>query len=169
MFRCDGLGWGTGVKEQARPAVAAAELNRARVVDVVDEAAVARARAGLAGLAAYTRVARLFGALADPTRARLVDTLLREELCTGDLAAVLGITESGVSQHLRVLRRLQIVKSRRAGKFVYHSLDDEHVARLMALGLTHAGHAGKTRATPTTPATRTNEAPPRADRARNAE
>ena len=115
-------------------------------VRVVHPASVARATAGMAGGEAYRRVARLFGALADPTRARLVDALLREELCTGDLAVVLGISEPGVSQHLRVLRSLRLVKSRRAGKFVYHSLDDEHVARLMALGLTHAGHAG--RATP---------------------
>jgi DNA-binding transcriptional ArsR family regulator len=137
---------------------------------VVHPAAVARASARLAGGDTYARVARLFGALADPTRARLVDTLLREELCTGDLAAVLGISEPGVSQHLRVLRSLRLVKSRRAGKFVYHSLDDEHVAQLMALGLTHAGHAaGATRATPTTPTTRMSDAPPRADRARSAE
>ncbi|HEV2238730.1 MAG TPA: metalloregulator ArsR/SmtB family transcription factor [Ktedonobacterales bacterium] len=166
MFRYDGL-WGQArVAEHVRSEAAAAEPSHAQVVD---EVAVTRARAALAGAVAYTRVARLFGALADPTRARLVDTLLQEELCTGDLAVVLGITESGVSQHLRVLRRLQIVKSRRAGKFVYHCLDDEHVAQLMALGLTHASHAGATRATPTTPATRTNDAPPRADRARNAE
>jgi DNA-binding transcriptional ArsR family regulator len=133
----------------------------------VHPAAVARASARLASGDVYARVARLFGALADRTRTRLVDTLLREELCTGDLAAVLGISEPGVSQHLRVLRSLRLVKSRRAGKFVYHSLDDEHVAKLMALGLTHAGHAAG--ATPVTPATRMSDAPPRADRARSAE
>ncbi len=126
--------------------------------------AVRRAAAGLAGGEAYRRVARRFGALADPTRARLVDALLREELCTGDLAVVLGISEPGVSQHLRVLRSLRLVKSRRAGKFVYHSLDDAHVARLMALGLTHAGHA-----TPVSPPARTSDAPPLADRTRVAE
>jgi ArsR family transcriptional regulator len=136
---------------------------------IVDPAAVARVRASLAAGEAYARVARLFEALAAPTRARLVDALLHTELCTSDLAAVLGIGESGVSQHLGVLRRLRLVKSRRAGKFVYHSLDDEHVAQLMALGLTHAGHAQVTRVTPATAATRMNDAPPRADRARNAE
>jgi ArsR family transcriptional regulator len=120
--------------------VAEAELAGAQVVHPT---AVARAAAGLAAGDAYRRVARLFGALADPTRARLVDALLHTELCTTDLAAVLSISEPGVSQHLRVLRSLRLVKSRRAGKFVYHSLDDKHVARLMALGLTHAGHAGR--------------------------
>jgi ArsR family transcriptional regulator, lead/cadmium/zinc/bismuth-responsive transcriptional repressor len=130
----------------------------------MDPGAVAQAAAGLAGREQYARVARLFGALADPTRARLVHALLLTELCTGDLAAVLGISEPGVSQHLRVLRRLRLVKSRRAGKFVYHCLDDDHVARLMAVGLTHAGHG-----TAAPPATRMSDAPPQVERARSAE
>lgn len=100
---------------------------------------VSEARERLAGDAAYADVAALFGALADPTRARLIHTLLRQELCTCDLAAVLGKSESGVSQHLRILRSLHLVKSRRAGKFVYYSLDDVHVALLMQVGLTHTG------------------------------
>jgi DNA-binding transcriptional ArsR family regulator len=62
-------------------------------------------------------------------------------LCTCDLAAVVGVTESCVSQHLRILRALRLVKSRRAGKFVYYSLDDAHIALLLQTGLTHQGHS----------------------------
>jgi DNA-binding transcriptional ArsR family regulator len=39
-----------------------------------------------------------------------------------------------------VLRSLRLVKSRRAGKFVYYSLDDAHIALLVRVGLTHLGH-----------------------------
>jgi ArsR family transcriptional regulator, lead/cadmium/zinc/bismuth-responsive transcriptional repressor len=101
---------------------------------------VAQARARLAADETYRGVAQLFGALADPTRAKIVHSLLRQELCTCDLAAVAGVTESGISQHLRILRALRMVKARRAGKFVYYRLDDAHVALLMQLGLTHQGH-----------------------------
>ena len=101
---------------------------------------VAAARATLAPDSAYTDLAELFGALADPTRARLVHALLATELCTGDLAAVLGISESGTSQHLRILRSLRLVKVRRSGKFVYYSLDDEHIALLVRVGMSHLGH-----------------------------
>jgi DNA-binding transcriptional ArsR family regulator len=101
---------------------------------------VAQARARLAADETYRRVAELFGALADATRAKIVHTLIRHELCTCDLAAIVGITESGVSQHLRILRTLHVVQARRAGKFVYYRLDDAHVALLMQLGLTHQGH-----------------------------
>src|SRR5579872_1293330 len=87
---------------------------------------VARARSLLADDRTYDGLANLFGALADPTRARIVHTLLRQELCTCDLAAVLGAGESAVSQHLRVLRHLGLVRHRRAGKLVYYSLDDAH-------------------------------------------
>lgn len=102
--------------------------------------AVARARSWLDDERAYVDLAALFGALADPTRAKIVHMLLRQELCTCDIAAVVGISESGVSQHLRVLRSLRLVKSRREGKFVHYSLDDAHIALLVQLGLTHQGH-----------------------------
>ena len=90
---------------------------------------------------AYAGLADLFGALADPTRARIVHALLVQELCTCDLASLLGVTDSAVSQHLRVLRNLRLVRHRRAGRIVYYSLDDAHVAVLVGVGLTHQGHA----------------------------
>jgi DNA-binding transcriptional ArsR family regulator len=101
---------------------------------------IARAQAGLERDEVYSELAELFGALADSTRARLVHALLHAELCTIDLARAIGVSESGVSQHLRILRALRLVKSRRAGKFVYHSLDDAHIALLVGVGLTHLGH-----------------------------
>lgn len=102
--------------------------------------AVARARADMAAEETYSGLAELFGALADTTRAKIVHALVHQELCTCDLAAITGISESGVSQHLRVLRALRLVKARRAGKYVYYSLDDAHVALLLQVGLTHQGH-----------------------------
>lgn len=108
--------------------------------DCVHPEAVAQARAALAPDATYADLAALFDALADPTRAKIVHTLLRQELCSCDLAAVVGISRSGASQHLRILRNLRLVKSRRAGKLVYYSLDDAHIALLVQVGLTHLGH-----------------------------
>ena len=100
---------------------------------------VARARKLMRDDAAYAALADLFGALADASRAKIVQALLQQELCTCDLAALIGISESGVSQHLRILRSLRLVKFRRAGKLVYYSLDDAHVALLVRTGLAHEG------------------------------
>src|SRR5690242_21060385 len=96
---------------------------------------VDRARAGLADDATYRDLADLFAALADATRAKIVHALLQQELCSCDIAALAGISPSGASQHLRVLRNLRLIKSRREGKFVYYSLDDAHIALLIQLGL----------------------------------
>src|SRR5215212_6814605 len=61
----------------------------------------------------YRALADTFQALADPTRAKIVYSLLYQELCTCDLAAIVNISESAVSQHLNVLKRLRLIKSRR--------------------------------------------------------
>ena len=121
----------------AVPSVSAADLCHARCMH---PEAVAQAHARLATDETYKAVAELFSALADPTRTKVVHALMRQELCTCDLAAVAGVTASGISQHLRYLRALHLVHSRRAGKFVYYRLDDAHVAQMMQLGLTHQGH-----------------------------
>jgi DNA-binding transcriptional ArsR family regulator len=111
--------------------------------ECVVKGAGTEARSLLADDAAYAGLARIFGALADQSRAKIVHLLLQQELCTCDIAAIVGISESGVSQHLRLLRSLRLVRSRREGKFVYYSLDDAHVALLIQIGLTHQGHEGQ--------------------------
>src|SRR4051794_1865885 len=82
---------------------------------------VAASRARILDEGSARELAAIFHALGDPTRARMVSCLLHDELCTCDLAELTGITESAVSQHLRILRALRLVKSRRAGKQVFHS------------------------------------------------
>lgn len=109
----------------------------------VHEEDVRRARTLLSDDETYVDLSSLFAALADTTRVKLVHLLLRQELCTCDLAATLGVSESATSQHLRLLKALRLVKSRRAGKVVYHSLDDEHIAALIRVGLVHLGHTGE--------------------------
>ena len=87
------------------------------------------------------QVAEIFKALADPTRVRILHALLHAELCVGDLATVLEMSESAVSHQLRLLRGLRVVRARREGKQMFYALDDEHVARLFQLSLEHLGHA----------------------------
>jgi ArsR family transcriptional regulator, lead/cadmium/zinc/bismuth-responsive transcriptional repressor len=85
----------------------------------------------------YERLAETFGALADPTRARIVHLLLGQEQCTADLAPAVGVSEPAVSQHLRLLKRLGLVALRRQGRYVYYRLDDDHVAQLVRISLAH--------------------------------
>ena len=88
----------------------------------------------------FTHLADLFSALSDPTRLRIISVLLEGELNVGDLASQLNMTESAVSHQLRGLRQLHLVRSRKDGRQVYYTLDDDHVARLYRLGLDHVEH-----------------------------
>jgi ArsR family transcriptional regulator len=86
------------------------------------------------------RVADLFKALSDPTRVRIIGLLAHSELCVGDLARILGMTQPAVSHQLRVLRNLHIVRGRKAGRHVYYTLMDEHIHDLFDQGLAHVQH-----------------------------
>ena len=94
-----------------------------------------------AALAADRRVeltTAIFSALSDPTRFRILDALSHEELCVCDLAQIAGISQSGVSHQLRVLRDRGLVTSRRDGQRAVYRLADEHVRTLIGVGLEHA-------------------------------
>ena len=79
----------------------------------------------------------IYKLLGDPSRLKIVMALRNVEMCVCDLAAFLGLTESAISHQLRRLRDLALVKSRREGQVIYYSLDDEHVAELLNIGLAH--------------------------------
>lgn len=85
-------------------------------------------------------MAEIFKALSDPSRLRIVTTLLVREHCVCDIAAMSGQSDSAVSHQLRILRSLRVVKNRREGKIVYYSLDDDHVRSLIQMSLDHITH-----------------------------
>lgn len=81
-----------------------------------------------------------FRMLADPTRVKILWTLLQGESSVGALVELVGSTPTAVSQHLSKLRLAGLVESRREGTFVYYSATDAHVRRLLAEALSHAEH-----------------------------
>jgi len=87
-----------------------------------------------------THLADLFSALSDPTRLRIISVLMEGEMNVGELASQLEMTESAVSHQLRGLRQLRLVRSRKDGRQVFYTLDDDHVAKLYLLGLEHVDH-----------------------------
>ena len=92
--------------------------------------------------AALEGLTEIFRVLGDPTRLRILDALSRGELCVGDLAGQLAVTESAVSHQLRLLRSARIVRARRDGRMIFYSLDDTHVLTLFEQGLRHVQEAG---------------------------
>ncbi len=82
-------------------------------------------------------LADTFKVLGDATRVRILDVLSRQELCVGDIAEVLGLSESAVSHQLRLLRNARLVRQRRAGQQMFYALDDLHVIRLFTQAHEH--------------------------------
>ena len=85
-------------------------------------------------------LAATFGALADPTRVRLISALAEEELCVGELASLVDMSISAVSHQLRLLRELGLVRYRRDGRHIFYALDDEHITTLYRMALEHHNH-----------------------------
>ena len=81
--------------------------------------------------------AALFRALADPTRLKLVKLLCRQRdpsaLCVNALAYRLGISQSAISQHLRVLKALKLVKGKRRGYRVHYFINGDEINHLRTL------------------------------------
>jgi len=97
---------------------------------------------GEVAIADAARIATMFRVLGDASRCRLVYTLLRrDEICVGELADRLGMSESNVSHHLSVLRAHGLVRFRREGKQVFYAPDDEHIRLLLDMTLEHVRHA----------------------------
>lgn len=82
-------------------------------------------------------LAELFRVFGDSTRIKILYALFESELCVGDIAQVLHMSQSSVSHQLRVLKASKLVKFRRDGKTVFYSLDDDHVRSMIALGMEH--------------------------------
>lgn len=78
-----------------------------------------------------------FKLMGDSTRIQLLWALEEEELCVGDLAALLNMTKSAVSHQLKILRSAKLVKAEKRGKNVFYALSDHHVRTVLEMGLEH--------------------------------
>jgi ArsR family transcriptional regulator len=79
---------------------------------------------------AEARTARLFQALSDPTRLRILSQLCEGEQCVCDLGNAVDARQSRLSFHLRTLREAGLVADRREGRWIYYSLRPETLTEL---------------------------------------
>lgn len=83
-----------------------------------------------------TRASRLFHALSDETRLRILERLQGGERCVCELTNALDAAQSRLSFHLKVLKEAGLVTDRRDGRWMYYTIDREKLAEgaeLMAL------------------------------------
>ncbi len=83
---------------------------------------------------------RIFKALGDPSRIKILYLLSQEECSVNHIAEVLGISQSAVSHQLGTLRKLKLVKYRREGNTLVYTYADEHVISILQQVIDHINH-----------------------------
>ena len=82
-------------------------------------------------------LAELFKIFGDSTRIKIINVLLDNELCVGEIAEKINISQSAVSHQLRILKSSKLVKYRKNGTLIYYKLADDHVEKIFKLGCEH--------------------------------
>lgn len=84
-----------------------------------------------------SELSELFRLLGEPNRLALVVACLERARTVGELTEEVGISQSLVSHHLRLLRAARLLRQRRQGKNVFYDLPDCHVASMLTNMIDH--------------------------------
>jgi len=87
-----------------------------------------------------SRAASFFKVVGDETRMKILCCIAGGEFCVNDIAEAVDMTKSAVSHQLKLLKDEGLVKSRRDGKNMFYSLDDQHVVDIIDIAFTHIEH-----------------------------
>ena len=85
-------------------------------------------------------LAELFRTFSDTSRVRIIAALADCEKNVNSLAEAVGLSESATSHHLRSLRQMHLVRTRKMGRQVFYCLDDEHILDIYRTALNHIQH-----------------------------
>lgn len=82
-------------------------------------------------------VAELFKVFGDSTRIRILYALYEKERNVNDISNALNMNQSAISHQLKILKTNKLIKSRRQGKTIFYSLNDDHVYNIINQGINH--------------------------------
>jgi len=85
----------------------------------------------------YDKMLKMFKAISDETRLRILWILEHETLCVGDIALAMKMTKSAVSHQLKYLKNTDIVKSKKIGKNVFYEIKDNCIRDIVNIALHH--------------------------------
>ena len=83
------------------------------------------------------RMVQTFKIFGDPSRLRIVNALIEDELCVHEIAQLMGMSQPAVSHQLRQLKQAHVVQSRREGKHIFYSMKDKHVIKIFRICQDH--------------------------------
>ncbi len=82
-------------------------------------------------------IANFFKVFGDSTRLKILFLLQRGELPVLTIAHSLCMQQSTISQQLKLLKASRLIQSRKEGRSIYYRLNDDHIERILALGVEH--------------------------------
>lgn len=82
-------------------------------------------------------MADFFKVFGDPTRLKILFLLDEGECGVGEIATRLEMSQSAISQQLKVLRASRLVKFRKDGRNISYRLSDDHIHTILSLGAEH--------------------------------
>jgi ArsR family transcriptional regulator len=110
------------------------------VSKAIDPHGLQKAKKSLPDHEIFTIVIEGFKALADPTRAKILYALHKQELSVRDIATIAGITESATSHQLAYLKERYLVQAKRDGVIMYYSISYQHLHNLLQEAEEYADH-----------------------------
>lgn len=103
----------------------------------LNEKLVKMARKEMPDYSEISDLSDFFKVMGDSTRLQLLIALQVGEFCVSDLSYLLNMTRSAISHQLKALRMSKLVRTRKDGKTVYYTLDDDHVREVLEKSLEH--------------------------------
>ncbi len=85
----------------------------------------------------YDELANFFQMFSDATRLKIIALLFEQEANVTTIAEETNLSLSNVSHQLKDLKQQKLVKSRKEGRYIFYSLDDDHVEQIYQFGLEH--------------------------------
>ena len=82
-------------------------------------------------------LAELFKIFGDSTRIKIINILMNEKMCVGDISNNINVSQSEVSHQLRILKDAKLVKYEKKGNMIYYYLADDHVSKIFRMGCEH--------------------------------
>jgi len=79
----------------------------------------------------YREIAQKFRALSHPARLRLVENLMEQECCVGEIQRCLSLSQPNVSQHLGVLKTAGIIVGRREKNRICYKISDKRIIKTL--------------------------------------
>lgn len=102
-----------------------------------DESRIRRVKELLVSTDELDHLVQTFKIFGDPSRLKIINALIEDELCVHEIAELMEMSQPAVSHQLRQLKQAHVVNSRRSGKHIFYSLKDEHVIQIFRICQDH--------------------------------